>query len=214
MNRYYNDYNINLDDITILQVNRKIKWSESGKYLTFTKNCSKIEIFSLEKKTISHHLDIEDEFNDIFFLEKEEKLLIVEIGFILVYNILNNTEIYKIKYDKPLFIKISKFDYNNNLIYTIDNKNIYIFSLKENKKIFENKINRKSNFFILGNISDDQKLFSKLILYSNKEQFEVLSIYSKNANLQKFKEIEEAEENFWENSHKNIYNIRFYVLYF
>ena len=206
MNRHYNDFNINLDDNISLQANRKMKWSESGQYLIFIKNDSKIEIFSLEKKEILYHLDIEDEFNDMFFLEKEEQLLIVEEEFIFVYNILNNTEIYKIKYDKRLIIKNSKFDYINNLIYAIDDKNIYIFSLEENKKIFETKINRKSIFYILGNINDDPKLFSKLILYSNKNQFEVLSIYSKNTNLQKFKEIEEAEENFWENSLKNIYN--------
>jgi len=53
MNKYFYIYDIK---VVMNNINLKIKWNESGEFLTFYKNKSKIEVFLLKSKSIKYHL--------------------------------------------------------------------------------------------------------------------------------------------------------------
>ena len=185
--------------------NPEIKWSESGKYLIFQRYHSIIEIYSLLSKKIEY--SIKSSSKHYFFNEKEKKIIFYEKGFIIINDITNNKQIYKISCDTYECEK-AFFNENNNLFYFIDNENFFVYDLISRKKIFEYKVNNCDNFILLKNSinNNEPKLLSKLILCTNDKKFDILSIYNENyinININEPKE-EIALDTFWENSIKII----------
>jgi len=201
MTNYYHIFNINFDDECTWNSNLEIKWSKSGKYLVFKRYEEKIEVFALSSQKFKYF--IESSSNNFFYEDEKKQIVLFDNGFIRIYNIKNKNELYNIKCEL-ISCKKSIFDYNNSLIYLLSYKNIYIYDLKKQKKIFAYKIKNCKNFFLLKNLNNESKLFSKLFIYSKEKSFEILSIFSE-SNTNKFYPNEEvALDNFWKNSIKNL----------
>ena len=65
IDNYYNIYNIKIDITPKILFNFQFEWSESGEYFIFPKNKNKIEVFSLETKSIQYYIE---SMENIFFL--------------------------------------------------------------------------------------------------------------------------------------------------
>ena len=86
--------------------------------------------------------------------------------------------------------------------------------MNKNQKVFEKEINDSEKFFLLKNREDNPNIFSKLIFYnSEKNGFEILTIFSKNIELKNSFNLEEASDDFWKDSVKKIYNYYDYLSY-
>ena len=183
-------------------VNFQFKWSESGEYLVFPKNNSKIEVYSLSSRSIEYFFD--SYANDFYFIEEKKQMIIVTNIFIYLWDLENNKQIFRFKHDN-----IIKTNYDNfsSFLYLLDNEKIVIYDFLKKEKIYDKTINYSYNFFLLKNTDNNSSLLLKLLLYHSQiKQFEVLSIFTKNNNQQNPFKIEEASEDFWNNSINKIYN--------
>jgi len=202
MNEYFYIYNISLEIIN--NINLKIKWNESGKFLTFYKSDTKIEVFSLKSKSIKYHLKYELA-TDFFFLEKKKQMITIGYGLILLWDIINGNNIFSLNYEganQDSFCISSR-----SLLFLLNEQKVLIYNLQTKKQIFENPIKLSNHFFCLKNIYDEDNLFSKLIIFTKPIQFYfVLSILTTNQNIQEKETIKEANNDFWKKSIKKIHN--------
>ena len=200
INSYYISYVIFLGNKLLNESISLIKFSESGNYLIYPKDNNKIEIFFLEKKEIIYAL--KKNVEDAFFLEQEKKMILINTDESLsVLDIVTNIEEVKVNIEINSF-KQSLYDYDNSIIYILEKKDLVIYDLKDETKIFEEKLKECGRISLLNaNNNNDSKLFSKLILYYyNSYNFEILSIYSTNEIQQKTYSIKGGPKHFWDNS--------------
>ena len=197
---YISNIKINLD----MEKLNNFKWSESGEYLIFPKNEFNIGVYCLKTKSIEHLINIV--VKDIFFLEQTKQMILVKKKKIIILDLKSNKEIFNLKFDS---IINTNYDYFNSFLYLLNKKKILIYDFEKKKIIYEKIVNRCKNLFLLKNTdSNNPSIFSKIILYnSQKYEFEILIIFKKNNNNQKNSiSIEEASEDYWENSINKIYN--------
>lgn len=206
---YINNIKTNIDKtrLSIFQY----RWSDHGSYLIYPKNKRKIEIFSLSSGAIKY--DFNSNANELYLLEKSLLMIIIKDIFIKIWDLQNNKEIFKFKHDASTNIK-SNYDIFNKQLYLLDYEKLYIYDMDKKQKVFEKEINDCENFFLLKNRDDNPNIFSKLIFYnSEKNEFEILSILSKNIKQQNSFIIEEASDDFWKDSVNKIYNDYDYLSY-
>ena len=199
INSYYLSYVILIENKLSDESISLIKFSESGKYLIYPKETNKIEIFFLEKKEIIYAL--KKNVEDAFFLERTKEMILINTDESLsVLDIEKNIEKLKANIEINSF-KQSLYDYDNSIIYILENKALVIYDLKDETKMFEEKLKECGRISLLSVNNNNAKLFSKLILYCYKSyKIEILSIYSKNEIQQKTYYIKEAPKDFWNNS--------------
>ena len=206
IDNYYNIYNININiNLGIINMNYyQFKWSQSGKYLIFGKSPNKIEIFSLESKSIIYHFNyIANNF--YYYLENLEEILIINKEDILLWNLLNNIKRKKINL-RAFNLKDCDYDDNNSLLYLLDDQaTILINDIKLQKIIYKRRVGNCKIFRLLKGEYANPKLFSKLIFLSLDNKLEILEIFSKN-NIQRNSNILEANDDFWKNSIAKIRN--------
>ena len=194
IDKYYNIYNINIDitDINYYQ----FKWSQSGEFLIYCKDLSKIEIFSLKTKSIIYHFDyILD--NHYYLLESSKKTIKLDNKFLSIMEPKNNNTQNLISF-KSNSLKQSDYDDNNSLLYLFyDQTYIFIYNLQLKKLIFEHKVRQCQKFRLLKGKYTNPKLFTKLIFFSQDKKLEIFEIFSKN-NIQRNSEEIEANDNFLE----------------
>ena len=183
--------------------NYPIKWSESGKYLAYLKNKKKIEIFSIEFNNVKYHINFEAK--DFFFLENLNRMIILNNKSIIIWDIKKEVKIKEITH--LCYFRQCSIDYNNSYIYYMDDDEISIFNLNENKQILKHKINSYSQFFILKNIYTNPNLFTNFLFCDfNSGEFEKLSISSSLYESFNFDYLKEAPNKFWENCVDKINN--------
>lgn len=219
MNRHYCIYIININDLNRLY---KSKWSQSGTYLIYPKNQTRIEIFSLKSKSIEYYLDSDvinsdddddDYIHDFYIVEKPNEILILIIKdqYILAVspsrlNNYNNKNQIKLKIQCLSIISVkSKYDYNNSFLYLFHKRCIFLYDLNQGKCIFKYKLKTCEEFFIL-NGDNNTNLISKLIIRIKENKFLIISIISKENIKFNYQEMKESPENFWKNSIKKISN--------
>ena len=206
---YINNIKTNLDKTKLS--NFQFRWSDLGNYLIFPKNRRKIEIFSLSSGTIEYNLN--SNANDLYLLEKSSLIIIIKDIFIKIWDLKNNNEIFEFKHDASTNIK-SNYDYFNKQLYLLNYEKLFIYDIDTRQKIFEKENKDIENFFLLKNRDDNQNIFSKLIFYnSEKNGFEILSIFSNNIKQKNSFILEEASDDFWKDSVNKIYNDYDYLSY-
>ncbi len=134
MNSHHYIYNISFDNEMSPSSNQDIKWSQTGKYLIFQRYTHLIEVFSLLDRKLLY--TFESISNHYFFSEKDKRIIIFEYehkkgnekGNILVYNIENNEQIYKINCEVCSIIK-PLFDEKNSLFFLLNTNSIFIYDL-------------------------------------------------------------------------------------
>ena len=140
-------------------------------------------------------------------------MIIIKDIFIIIWDLENNNEICKFKHDASTNIK-SNYDIFNKQLYLLNFEKLFIYNMNKNQKVFEKEINDSEKFFLLKNRDDNPNIFSKLIFYnSEKNGFEILTIFSKNIELKNSFNLEEASDDFWKDSVKKIYNYYDYLSY-
>ena len=112
--------------------NYPMKWSESGEYLIYLKDITKIEVFSIKSHSVKYHLNYEAE--DIFFLDKSEQIITLNDDTILIWDAKNNLKIRQIVYKSNF--KQCLIDYNNPYIYFMFNKMISLYDYEKRNQIF------------------------------------------------------------------------------
>ena len=147
MDNYYfiNNIKIYLDKNRIF--NFQFRWSESGEYLVFPKNNSKIEVYSLRSRSIEYYFD--SYANDFYFIEEKKRMIIVTNIFIYLWDLENNKQIFQFKHD----IIIIKTNYDNfsSFLYLLDNEKIVIYDFLKKEKIYDKTINYSCDFLLLKN---------------------------------------------------------------
>ena len=201
MNEYFYIYNIR---VVMNNKNLKIKWNESGEFLIFYKNKTKIEVFSLKSKTIEYHL-IYKHATDFFFLKKEKQMITIGYGLIILWDIINGHKIFSLNYEDAN--QDSFYISSRSLLYLLNTKKVLIYNLQTKKQIFNYPIEISNHFFCLKNIYNEDNLFSKLIIFTEPIEFcFILSILTTNQNIQEKETIKEANNDFWKKSIKKIHN--------
>ena len=97
MNSHYDIYSINIDDASR---RLKTKWSQSGTFLIYPKDFSRIEVFSLKSQSIEYYFDEDeddDDFNihDFYLIENsnEISILFIKDTYIILKNLSNKVKI-------------------------------------------------------------------------------------------------------------------------
>ena len=197
MTEYNSSYIISIQFKLRDDFNCQIKWSESGKYLIYQKETSKIEIFSIEFNLVQFHLNYKAK--DFFFLEENNELVTLNKKEIIFWDMQSLNKLIIINY--VCDFNQALIDYKNPYIYFIDDDKISIYDFKDQKQIFEYEINDCSQFFILKNVTKEPKLFTKLMLNNFVEkEFTILSIFSTKYTSNNTCNLLEAPENFWKGS--------------
>ena len=65
--------------------NFQFKWSEPDEYFVFPKDNDKIEVFSLETKSIEFHINSEE--NIVFLLEQPKQMVLIDISQIFLWEL-------------------------------------------------------------------------------------------------------------------------------
>ena len=183
--------------------NYPMKWSESGEYLIYLKDITKIEVFSIKLNSVKYHLNYEAE--DFFFIEKSKQIITLNDDSIIVWDVLKEIKIKNIVYKSNF--KQCLIDYSNPYIYFMFNKIISIYDFEKEKQIFVHKIDGYSMFFLLKNTEKSSELFSKLSFsHFDKKEFVVLSIFLSKYNTNNICKLNEVPDTFWENCVDKINN--------
>ena len=200
IDNYYDIYNINL----ILDFNDgnyyPFNWSESGKYLIYKKNPLKIEVFSLESKSIVHHLNTTA--NNCFFLEKSQEILVINQN-ISIWDTKSNKQTNQFD-NKVFFPSQCDYEYYNSLLYLFNGNKIFICDMNHQKIIFEYNANLYKNFNLLKDVKSTSNLNSKLLFFIQPDKFEIFQFFLKEKVTSLF--MENVKNEFWKNSKSEIQN--------
>jgi hypothetical protein len=152
---------------------------------------------------VKYHLNYEAK--DFYFLENSKELITLNNNSIIIWDVNKdnkNKEITNIgNFNRSLI------DYNKSNIYLLDDDKISIYDFKNGTKILEHKIKKYIKFFLLKNLDNVPGLFSKLLFtHYIKNEYEILSIFSKKDKSHNISKLTEAPTNFWENSIGKINN--------
>ena len=125
INDYYYLYNIKLFIYPDTFYKRKMKWTDCGKYLAYHKSLDKIEVFSLEKGFVEFYLN---ETAKDFHLIKNNEILCINNAkkTIILFNLNDHSKIFIIHLENNILYKDSIYDINTNLIFLLNEENIYI----------------------------------------------------------------------------------------
>jgi len=184
-------------------INYPMKWSESGEYLIYPKDITKIEVFSIKSNSVKYHLNYEAE--DFFFVDKSEQIIALNEDSILIWDAKKNLKIKQIVYKSNF--KQCLIDYNNPYIYFMFNKMISLYDYEKGNQIFQHKIDSYSKFFLLKSMDKSPGLFSKLSFsHFDRKMFVVLSIFLSKYNSKNICKLIEAPDTFWDNCVDKINN--------
>ena len=175
----------------------------------------KIELFSkylyyLDKKNNIYLYDnqylkdiakrhFENEIID-FVVIKEKKIIILNEGSILIYNLENDVKQLKLTLDS--YVRQMIYDNKLEILYLFSDKYIYI--INKNYKLFLKDKIKNSRVILLDNRINDQYICANFLIDSSEfYNFESEELYDE----KKIVSLKEPQNNFWENCIQNISDI-------